>query len=187
MTTTANHEPALMARARRAYELGRLRGALLRAALLALVSAAAGSVLVSSQAWAWAPLTFVLWTFAWWYGGGLLSSARYGLAAGAFTFLFPMSWLRPCCAAGQSMATCTMPEMCVLAGALVSLPFLSLGMRKGGPRRLETAVGLALGVLSLATLKCSALFAGEALGLLAGLGLGLAAASAVHTPAAHGA
>jgi len=174
------HKPmdaALMARARLAYELGRLRAALLRAALLAAAAAAVGSWLVDTRAWLWAPFTFVVWTLLGWRGGALLTGATYGLAAGAVTCLLPLSLLRPCCRAGMvdMAATCTMPGMCVMAGALVAVPLAALVMRRCGTRPREAAAGMALGVLSIATVKCSALFLGEALGLLGGVALGIAA------------
>ena len=43
------------------------------------------------------------------------------------------------------------------------------------PRSAQTAFGMMLGMLSLATVKCSALFVGESLGLLSGLALGIVA------------
>jgi hypothetical protein len=165
-----------MARARTAYELGRARGALLRGALLALSTALVGSTVISPRAVLWAPATFAIWAFVWWRGGVLLSAGYYGLLAGASTFLFPMSLLRPCCRpdAAGSMPVCTMPEMCVLAGALIGLPVAAWLLRRHALRPVEAASGMALGVLSLATLKCSALFLGEALGLLAGIALAIA-------------
>jgi hypothetical protein len=175
-------ELLLLARARTAYELGRARGALLRALLLAASTALLGSAAVDAGAWQWAPITFVIWAFVWWRGGVLLSSGYYGVLAGALTFLFPMSLLRPCCRPGAdgTMPTCTMPEMCVLAGALIALPLATWVLRKGGAKRAQAASGMALGVLSLATLKCSALFMGEALGLLAGMGLAIVTATALY-------
>ena len=135
MNGDLNHaETLLMARARRAYELGRMRGALLR-------------------------------------------SAYYGLAVGAITVTFPLSLLRPCCRPGVNGLgpTCTMPEACVLAGALLAVPFAVLAMHKSEGRRNEAAFGMMLGMLSLATVKCSALFVGESLGLLSGLAFGIVA------------
>lgn len=172
---------ALMKRARNAYELGRVRVGGQYAALLTLCVAGLGSWLVDARAFLWAPLTFVLWTVLWWRGGVLLRFGRYGLAAGAATFLLPLSLLRPCCRPGMDGPVCTMPEMCVLAGALVGLPLAVLALRKARDRPHEAALGMGLGVLSLATVKCGALFIGEALGLLAGLALGIAAASVVST------
>jgi hypothetical protein len=180
MTTEFEHDDALLRRARRAYELGRVKQALLRAGLLSAAVACLGTWLVDVRAWTFAPITFAIWAGVWWYGGVLLSSAHYGIAAGALTFLLPLSWLRPCCHPGAMMQgpVCTMPEMCVLAGALVGLPLAALVLRRSEGRTWEAALGMALGVLSLASVKCSLLFMGEALGLFAGLALGIATASA---------
>jgi hypothetical protein len=180
MMTEHKADGALMRRARRAYELGRIKSGSLRAALLTMFVTGLGSLLVDAHAWAWAPLTFVLWTLLWWRGGVLLASAHFGLAAGAITFLLPMSLLRPCCRPGMDGPVCTMPEMCVLAGALVGLPIALLGLRAAHGRSQEAALGMGIGVISLATVKCSALFIGEAVGLLGGLTLAIAAASAAH-------
>lgn len=175
-------ESQLMARARRAYELGRLRGALLRALLVAVGVAAAARWLVDEFAWVWAPLTFALWAAIWWRGGEMLIGARYGVAAGAITYLMPLSLLRPCCRAGvvDMSATCTMPELCVLAGAAIGVPLATLVMRRCAAHPVAGATGMALGALSVAAAKCGALFAGEALGLLAGVALGITASAALN-------
>jgi hypothetical protein len=168
-----------MVRARRAYEWGRLRGGAWRAALLAAATALAGTSLVDRDAWLLAPCTFLLWLAAWWRGGALLKAAQYGLGAGLITVLLPVSLLRPCCRAVVNGTTpvCTMPEMCVFIGALLGLPLASLVLRHDHGRRLEAAAGMTMGVLSLAAVKCSVLFAGETLGLLAGLAIGFVAAA----------
>ena len=181
----ADVESRLMARARSAYELGRFRGALLQAVLLAVLTAMLGSWLVDARAWAWAPFTLVLWCAIHWLGGALLTGARYGLLAGGLTSLLPLSLLRPCCRLGGAdmAATCTMPEMCVIAGALIAMPITSLAMRRCDARRHEAVLGVGLGVLALVAVKCSALFAGEALGLLGGMALGIVATAAIdHAP-----
>jgi mannitol-specific phosphotransferase system IIBC component len=170
---------ALRRRARRAYELGRLQAAARSALLLAGLGALSSRLLVGPGAIVWAPLTFVLWLFLGFRGGALLRGARYGLLAGAATLLLPLSLLRPCCRwDATGMASCTMPEMCVALGALVALPLAALVFRRGEPHQLHVAAGVWLGVVSVAAFKCSALFMGEALGLLAGLALGMGVASA---------
>jgi mannitol-specific phosphotransferase system IIBC component len=171
--------PTLQQRARRAYELGRLRAAARSALLLAGLGALASRLLIGPRSMGWAALTFALWLVLGWRGGALLRGARYGLVAGAATLLLPLSLLRPCCRWDASgMASCTMPEMCVALGALVALPLSALVLTRREPRQLQLASGVWLGVVSLAAFKCSALFMGEALGLLAGLALGMAVASA---------
>lgn len=174
---------AFRARARRTYEAGRLRSAAWRAASVAAVVAAAGWAWIGPHTLAWVSLTFVLWLATWWWGGAPLRGARYGLTAGAVTFLLPLSLLRPCCRPGVAMTPtgdcCTMPGMCVLIGSLVGLSLAWFVPRGRGARRAETAAGMALGVASIAAIKCSALFLGEALGLLGGLVAGITAVSAV--------
>lgn len=170
---------ALQARARTAYECGRLRLWLARAAFVTALIGAAALLFVGPGGLAWLPVTFVIWTALGWRGGALLRGGRQGLIAGAFTFVLPMSLLRPCCLPGAPMSSdcCTMPGMCVLTGALLGLALAWFLPRGPGARRIETAAGMALSVSSVAALKCTALFAGEALGLLGGLIAGIAAAS----------
>jgi hypothetical protein len=187
MSVEHDKQEELRKRARAAYEWGRLKVGGLRAALLALLVAVLGARLVGAEAWRWAPLTFVVWTLLWWRGSVLLRSGRYGFAAGLITFLLPLSILRPCCRPGMEGPVCTMPAMCVLAGALVGLPIASFVLRRAHRRPFEAALGMGLGVVSLVTLKCGALFIGEAVGLLGGLGLGIVAASAFNVLAPRGA
>jgi hypothetical protein len=173
-------DSALKTHARRAYELGRLRAAARGALLVATVCALLGSLLLGRAALVWAPLTFLLWLWLGFRGGPLLRGARYGLLAGGLTLLLPMSLLRPCCRFDETgMASCTMPEMCVALGVLVGLPLSVLLLSRREPQRLVASLGMWLGVLSAASFKCSALFAGEALGLLGGLALGVLTANAV--------
>jgi hypothetical protein len=180
MSTELQNDQVLMKRARTAYEVGRLKLGATRAILLTLCVVALGTQLADTHVWLWAPPILLLWTALWWRGGPLLKSAHYGLAAGAITFLLPLSVLRPCCRPGMTGPVCTMPEMCVLAGALVGLPLAVLGLRHTRGRLLEAALGLGLGGMSVAAAKCGALFVGEAIGLLSGLALGIVAASTLR-------
>lgn len=167
-------------RARRAYELGRLRAAVVTALVLSGIGAVTSSWVIGPRSAWFAPVTFLIWLGVSFRGGAMLRSARYGLIAGALTLVLPLSVLRPCCrwdAAG--MGHCTMPEMCLVMGALVGLPLSVWVLSRGSERRFEAALGLWLGVMSFAAFKCSALFAGEALGLLAGIGLGVLVAGAL--------
>jgi hypothetical protein len=167
-------------RARRAYEWGRLETSARRAAMLVVPVAAATWLLSGRHALLWLPLTFAAWLVAYWRGEAVLRGAWLGLLAGAATFALPMSILRPCCV-GRVMeagaACCTMPGMCVGAGAVVGLALAVLVpvTRESWPK---AACGMALGAASVAALRCSSLFAGEALGLVGGLVAGLCAASA---------
>ena len=101
-----NPELGVMARTRLAYELGRLRGALLRGALLAVAVALGGRWLVDAGAWVWTPYTFAL--YALWSalgGAAVRSSPARAMASrgGALTYLMPLSLLRR--AAGREWST----------------------------------------------------------------------------------
>lgn len=171
-----------MERARRAYERGRMRLALLSATLVAVLIAALALVAGETPMLAWLPVTFVVWSWLFWRGGDWLAGGRLGVLAGAVTLVLPMSILRPCCKPGMDMATmgtdcCTRPELCGVSGVVLGLLLaVSLPMRGGSPTK--TALGAALGVVAVASMRCSSLFIGEALGLLGGLAAGLAVASA---------
>jgi hypothetical protein len=95
--------------------------------------------------------------------------------------LLPLSLLRPCCRPGVVMTAdcCTRPELCVVAGSAIGLGLALFLPRARGAKRWETAGGMVLGVLSVAVLKCSKLFLGEALGLLGGLAVGVLVVSSV--------
>ena len=164
------------ARARRAYEYGRLRSSVWRALIIAMPIGLAAWFLSGGSALAWLPLTFCAWIFAYWRGDALLRGSFYGLFGGMVTVLMPMSILRPCCAPGAmpNMGTscCTMPGMCLLAGAVVGV-VLATAVPFGKASWLRTASGIA----SMAIVKCATLFVGEAVGLLGGLIAGVIAAS----------
>ncbi|MET0285440.1 MAG: hypothetical protein ABW352_13250, partial [Polyangiales bacterium] len=129
------------------------------------------------------PFAFALWFAVTYRGRDLMRGARLGVVAGLLTSLWPMAWLRPCCAPGAThdmAVVCTMPGMCVAGGALVGLALASLLPRTGN--RVESALGMALGALSLVWLKCALLLWGEALGLVSGLLIGIAAMALVPRP-----
>jgi len=71
---------------------------------------------------------------------------------------------------------CTMPGACLAAGAAVGV-VLAAAVPFARNSWWRTALGIALGMTSVAILKCATLFEGEALGLLGGLLIGVAAAS----------
>ncbi|MBL8679120.1 MAG: hypothetical protein JNK05_08130 [Myxococcales bacterium] len=171
----------LYRRARRAYELGRLRSASLFAVALSALVAVAAYFAVGAQALPWAAWTLIVWVVVGWRGGALLQGARRGLYAGAATFLLPLSILRPCCKPGVVMTSdcCTRPELCIVAGGAIGLGLALFLPRSKSASRWETAGGMVLGVLSVAVLKCAKLFAGEALGLLGGLAVGVLVVSSV--------
>jgi hypothetical protein len=163
---------------RRAYELGRLRAGAQSALLLSLCAASV-ALLLGERPWIKLPITFVVWLGVHYWGRALLRGARLGAVAGFVTALLPISWLRPCCAPG-AMVTCTMPEMCVVSGAVVGLALAALMPRSGS--RLESALGMMLGALSVVWLKCSLLAWGEALGLVGGLLAGIVAVVLAQRP-----
>jgi hypothetical protein len=173
--TSARYEDA-----RRAYEWGRFETSARRAALLLLPIGALTWFLWGAHALVWLPLTLIAWTIAYWRGGAVLRGAWLGLLAGGATFVLPMSLLRPCCV-GRVMeagaSCCTMPGMCLGSGAALGLVLATLVpvTRESWPK---VAAGMVLGAASVAALRCSSLFAGEALGLVGGLLVGLCVASA---------
>lgn len=174
-------DPQFYERARSSYERGRLRSSSVYALALSVLVAVAAYFAVGPQAVPWALWTFAVWVVAGWRGGAMLAGARRGLYAGAATFLLPLSILRPCCKPGVVMTAncCTRPELCILAGGAIGLGLAFFLPRANKGKRLETAGGMVLGVLSVAVLKCSKLFMGEALGLLGGLAVGVLVVSSV--------
>jgi hypothetical protein len=165
-------------KARRAYEWGRLRTSLRRAAMFVVPIAVVALLTTGPSALAWLPVTFVAWVIAHWRGGPLLRGSFFGLVGGAVTYALPMTVLRPCCSPGAmktGLECCTMPGACLAAGALVG--FALAAFVPAGSSRWRTAGGMALGVASVAILRCATLFAGEAVGLVGGLAAGLLAAT----------
>ena len=164
--------------AKRAYELGRLRTSARRALWVALPVALLAVLFGSPRALAWVAVTFAAWTFVHWRGGAMLRGAWFGLVGGAVTWALPLTFLRPSCASDMvaaSMDCCTKPSACVAAGALVGIAlaaFVPLG-----ESRWRGALGMALGVGSIAIVRCGTLFFGEAIGLVGGLALGVLAAT----------
>jgi hypothetical protein len=163
---------------RRAYEYGRLRVSAWWALAISTPIAAAGWVVSGAASLRWLPITLLAWILAYWRGGALLRGAVFGLGGGAVTFILPMSILRPCCVAGavSGPSFCTMPGACLAAGGVVGVMLAAL-VPFGRESAWRTAAGMALGVTSVAILKCSTLFAGEAMGLVAGIVAGVMAAS----------
>ncbi|HYP78355.1 MAG TPA: hypothetical protein VER12_20425 [Polyangiaceae bacterium] len=161
--------------ARRAYELGRFRVALVRALWVALPVAVWGVFTSGRAGLLVLPLTFTAWAFLHFRGDELLRGAWYGLLGGLATSVLPMSVLRPCCdmTAAAGANCCTMPGACLGAGALVGM-LLAAAVPFGRAAWWRTALGIALGMASIAVLKCATLFAGEAVGLAGGLAAGVA-------------
>jgi hypothetical protein len=171
------HEIAHRA-AKRAYELGRLRTAVLRATAVAVLVAGAAAIAVGARALVWLPLTWLGWVLVEWRGTWLLRGARRGLLAGVAALFLPLSILRPCCGTG-AVECCSgaMPPLCAAVGGLLGLSLALLIPRAPGARRVEAALGVAIGAASVAALRCGPLLIGEAAGLLGGLTAGVLAAS----------
>jgi len=161
--------------ARRAYERGRLRVALGRALWVALPVAGLALLTSGRSALLVLPVTLALWVLAHFRGDELLRGAWYGLMGGLVTAVLPMSVLRPCCAmnVAPGVDCCTMPGACLGAGALVGI-VLAAAVPFGKATWWRTAFGIALGMASIAVIKCTTLFAGEAVGLIGGLAAGVA-------------
>ena len=168
------------ARARRSYELGRLRSSVWRALLIAVPIAFVALFASGRSALVLLPITILAWTFAYWRGGEFLRGSFFGLLGGVVTLLLPMSILRPCCTPGampnMGTACCTMPGLCLAAGGVVGV-FLAAAVPFGKASWSRTASGMVLGIASIAVVKCATLLAGEAVGLLGGLAAGIVAAS----------
>jgi hypothetical protein len=71
-----------------------------------------------------------------------------------------------------------MPGACAGAGVAIGLVLACLLPASGRLR--ETVLGMALGILAVAPMKCASLLLGEAVGLVGGLLAGAALASAVR-------
>ena len=167
--------------ARRHYELGRLRDAVVRALVVVLIAAVVGGLAIGAAALVWLPLSFVVSVFTEWQGRWWMRGARRGLVAGFVSLVLPLSVLRPCCGSSP-MATlgatcCTMPSVCWVTGGALGLALSLVLPRDGAGHRGEAALGMLLGVTSITVLRCSALFLAEAAGLLGGLLAGVVAAS----------
>jgi len=146
---------------RRQYELGRMMVALRRAGVMAMAVAVLSGTLFGRRALVWLPVSVLAFAFSEWRGTFLAKGARRGLVAGVGSMLLPLSVLRPCCGVdARAMGTtcCTMPSACWAAGAVVGLGMALLLPRAPEGRRAEAALGMILGVSSVAVLRCSTLF-----------------------------
>jgi hypothetical protein len=165
---------------RRHYEVSRLVIAVQHAATVTVAVALVSGLVFGKRSLVWLPVTFFAVTFTEWRGVLLMRGARRGLVAGFASMLLPLSVLRPCCGVdARAMGTtcCTMPSACWAVGAFVGLAMALLLPKAPERRRAEAALGLILGVISVAVLRCSMLFLGEAVGLLGGMAAGVIATS----------
>ncbi|MFO0643252.1 MAG: hypothetical protein U0183_28765 [Polyangiaceae bacterium] len=172
----------LRTRALRAYERGRLWTSFVRAAVVVLATGALSWFVRGHESLVALPLVFVIVAGGEWIGSLVGQGMRRGAALGLATWLVPMSILRPCCstmdAAARGAACCTMPSCCVATGAVMGLVLAFFAPRARDTRAyMWGSVGLAAGALGVTALRCTGLFAGEALGLLGGITLATLAVS----------
>ena len=178
MQISSPHFETVRLKARRAYELGRLRQGAVRALALAVVAGAGAFVCAGPAALFWLPITVLVWTGIEWRGGALLRGGRIGAGGGLAALVVPVWVFRSCCRAGDAMMgkdCCNMTGACTMVGGAIGL--LLAVFLVGAPRRerSERALGMVLALLAVASGKCSELLAGEALGLLGGLAAGAVA------------
>jgi hypothetical protein len=155
-----------------------LRLAVVRAAVVTgLVALLAALGVTSLPSTAWLAVIFVVWVFVGWRGALLWRGALGGLAAGLGALVLPMSVLRPCCATMTAGASCSMPEVCVAAGAALGLVVaMTLPRLRTAGEWARAAAGGMVAVVSLVACRCADMVLGESLGLLGGL---LASAAAL--------
>ncbi len=165
----------------RAYELGRMRVAAIRAVSASLVVGVVGAVVVSRSAVAWLPLVLAVVFFTEWRGSALARGARRGTIAGVVSLLMPVALLRPCCVPGMDMSSancCASSTTCLAAGAAFGL--VAALFVPNGANRWSAVLGMTLAVTAIGAVRCAPLFVGESLGLLAGLVGGVLVAGAAR-------
>jgi hypothetical protein len=176
--TEADAFEAARAQARCSYELGRARVGLLRGFLVAGIVALIAALTLAPSSIGLAAIVLVVVAVAEWRGDALASGVRVGLGGGLLALLAPESVLRPCCAARSGLAAmcnCGIASSgCWTAGALVGLLVGVLLPRARGGTRLESIGGGALAAVAVASVRCSGMFLGESVGLLAGITVGVA-------------
>jgi hypothetical protein len=171
---------ALHRLARRSYELGRVAYAARHAAMVTVLVGVVSFALFGGRALVWLPVTLLTVALTEWRGLYAMTAARRGLLAGGLSSLLPLWVLRPCCgvdAKAMGETCCTMPSACWGVGAAIGLVMAVFLPRAPEGRRAEAAFGMIAGATSVTVLRCSMLFAGEAIGLLGGIAAALAAGS----------
>src|ERR1700690_4108866 len=141
----------------RAYELGRARVALSRAAVATAIVAALAVALFGRGALAWCGLPLLALALAEWRGGALARGAHRGFIAGLVALALPASVLRPCCDANMiaNGACCTMPSVCGVSGIVIGLAAALVWPReKGGRDHALAGAGVVLGALSITAMRC---------------------------------
>ncbi|HEY8019554.1 MAG TPA: hypothetical protein VIH93_00540 [Thermoanaerobaculia bacterium] len=172
-------EPDLAARARRAYERGRLRWALARAAAAVAVAAIAliGCPAPGAPATCAVALGVVLAACGW-RGGPWGRGARLGFLVGLAPCLLPAA-ARAAHACCESLCL-TLPTVCLSGGIVAGLLLGWLGLRVHGDRRFWLAAALAASLAGAVGCLNAGLagLGGMALGLLAGAAAPVLAARA---------
>jgi hypothetical protein len=173
---------ALRRRARVAYELARARNGAILARALSVVVAVAAYVAYGHAGFGWLALTAIAWTAIEWRGGALLRGGRVGAGVGLVALAVPLWAFRSCCRVGDAVMgadCCNMTGACMAVGALLGLTLAVFLVRAPRAHRLESALGMGLALLAVASVRCAELLAGEALGLLGGLAAGAIASGLV--------
>ncbi len=154
---------ALIARARRAYEIGRLRTALLYAAPAVPLAALSHSCCIDAPAlWSLCAAAFVAIAFSVWRGRSLGAGARAGLAAGLLSWLLPLAarWL------GLPMTAAAVP-LCFGAGVASGMVVAWQARRRQDDRAwFLLAAAVVAGLVG--GLGCIIAGAGGLLGMIAG-------------------
>ena len=168
--------------AKRAYELARVRTGAIRALALVVIAGIAAYVSLGPAGLAWLPLTAVVWTGIEWRGGSVLRGGRVGAGVGLMALAVPVWAFRTCCRAGDAMMgadCCNMTSACSAVGVLLGLTLAVFLVRVPHGQKRESALGMGLALLAVASVRCGGLLEGEALGLLGGLAAGALASSLV--------
>lgn len=180
-------DAALIA-AKRSYEWARLRRSVLLATAMVVLAAGVAQFAGSASAWWPFGVAGVLLAGVEYRGQAAMKGARRGYLAGLALLAAPLALLRPCCIGMDTAAIgancCTMPSMCAGVGVAIGVA-LSLARPRSGSR-VEGAFGLWLGVASIASMRCTGLFIGEAVGLLGGLLSGIVVSSAAQAAFTRG-
>ncbi len=169
---------ALFAAAKRRYEWARVVRSAMLAAIMIGVAALIARFAMPNAAWWPFPIAALLFAGLEYRGQAAMKGARRGYIAGLVLLAAPIALLRPCCigmdTAAMGTNCCTMPSMCAGVGVAIGLALSLVRPRSGS--RVEAAFGLWLGVASIASMRCTGLFIGEAFGLMAGLLAGVSVA-----------
>jgi hypothetical protein len=175
-------EERMRHRARRAYEVARLKIGVIRALLLAALVGVVAFVSFHDTAVAWLAITVVAWSVLEWRGGAVLRGGRVGAGVGFAALAIPLWAFRTCCRAGDAMMgadCCNMTSTCGFVGVLLGLTLAVFLVRAPRAHRVESAIGMGVALLAVASVRCAGLVTGESLGLLGGLAAGALASSLV--------